>query len=364
MITIMRMRAILATGVLLALTACGSESPAPVLPPLPKLDTISVQAAGDARGRGWDGVVEAVQQAALTAQTAGRVTVVNVDVNDRVAAGDVLLRLTAVEQQAGANTARAQLRAAEAAATEAEANYRRYAALAPAQYVSRAQIDQVRAARDSAAAARDAARAQLSQAGQQAEYTVIRAPFSGIVSARQVQPGESVAPGQPLMAVYAPGALRIEVQVPQSDAVAIRAANRAKVVLADGRRVDAVEVTVFPAADPATHSVGVRVTLPDLPHSPQPGATAKVVFPISTSTGEGGLRIPASALVQRGEVSGVYVLAEKCLALRQLRLGQRGGDGVEVIAGLKAGEQIAADPVAAVQALTAQRKAVAGAKDE
>ncbi len=364
MITMMRMHTILATGTLLALAACSSEPQAPVLPPLPKLDTIVLQAGSDVRGRGWDGVVEAVQQAALTAQTAGRVTVVNVDVNDRVAKGDVLLRLTAVEQQAGANTARAQLRAAEAAATEADANYRRYAALGLAQYVSRAQIDQVRAARDSAAAARDAARAQLAQAGQPAEYTVIRAPFAGIVSARAVEPGESVAPGQPLMTVYAPSALRIQVQVPQSDAVAIRGANRAEVVLADGRRVEAAEVMVFPAADPATHSVGVRVTLPDIGQAPQPGATAKVVFPISAGSGDRVLRIPASALVQRGELSGVYVRTGNRLALHQIRLGQRSGDQVEVIAGLKAGDQVATDPVTALQALTAQRKAVAGSNHE
>lgn len=359
-----RIRAVLAASLALALAACGNEPVSQALPPLPKLDTITVEAGGDARGRGWDGVVEAVQQASLTAQTAGRVTVVNVDVNDRVGKGDVLLRLTAVEQQAGANTAAAQLRAAEAAAVEAAGNYRRYAALAEGQYVSRAQIDQARAARDSAVAARDAARAQLAQAGQQTEYTVIRTPFAGIVSARRVEPGESVASGQPLMTVYAPGALRIEVQVPQSDAVAIRAINRAQVVLADGRRIEAAQVTVFPAADPSTHSVGVRVALPDVEQPPQPGATAKVVFPISAGIGDRVLRIPASALAQRGEVSGVYVLAGNRLALRQVRLGQRSGDQVEVIAGLKAGDKIATDPVAALQALTAQRNAAAGAGHE
>lgn len=351
----MRMRTMLAAGLVLALAACGGEPQTAAPPPLPKLDTIAVQAGAGDRGRGWDGVVEAVRQADLTAQTAGRVTVVNVDVDDRVAAGDVLLRLTAVEQQAGANTARAQLRAAAAAAAEAQASYRRYAALAPGQFVSRAQIDQARAARDTAVAARDAARAQLTQAAQQTEYTMVRAPFAGIVSARRVQPGESVAPGQPLLSLYAPGALRIQVQVPQSDAVAIRAANRAQMVLADGRRIDAAEVTVFPAADPSTQSVGVRVLLPDLGNPPQPGATAKVVFPIGG--GEDLLQIAASALVQRGELSGVYVLAGNRLSLRQLRLGQRVGDRVEVLAGLKAGERIAADPVAAVQALAAQRKA-------
>ena len=82
-------------------------------------------------------------------------------------------------------------------------------------------------------------------------------------------------------------------------------------------------MTVFPAADPSTHSVGVRVALPDLSQAPQPGATAKVVFPISTGGGGRVLRIPVAALAQRGEVSGVYVLAGNHLSLRQVRLGQR-----------------------------------------
>jgi len=357
------LRITLIATALLALAACGHESAAPKLPPLPSLQTLTVGAGADTAGRSWDGVVEAVQQADLTAQTAGRVTVVNVDVNDRVAKGDVLVRLTAVEQQAGANTARAQLRAAEAAAAEAEANYRRFAALAGGQYVSRAHIDQARAARDSSIAARDAARAQVAQASQQTEYTVVRAPFAGVVSARRVEPGESVAPGQPLMAVYAPGALRIEVQVPQSEAEAIRTAGRARVALADGRTVDAADVVVFPAADPSTHSVGVRVTLPDMPKAPAPGVTAKVLFPIAAAPNTGVVSIPESALVQRGEVSGVYVIAGNRIALRQVRLGQRSGDRVEVLAGLKAGDVVAADPVAAVQALAAQRKAVEGGND-
>jgi RND family efflux transporter MFP subunit len=351
----------LGIGLLAGLTACGGgDPPESRLPPLAELATLSV-AGGASSGRAWDGVVEAVQQAELSAQTSGRVSAVDADLNDRVAAGQVLLRLTAVEQQAGATTARAQLRAAEAGAAEAQASYARYAALAAKQFVSRLQLDQARAARDAAVAGRDAARAQLAQAGQQAEYTVVRAPFAGIVSARLVEPGESIAPGQALLSMYAPGALRIEVQVPQTDADAIRAANRAQVLLADGRNVAAAAVTVFPAADPATHSVGVRVLLPELPGAPQPGMTAKVLFPIA---GGGVLpRIPRSALVQRGEVSGVYVIAGQRISLRQLRLGQRLGEQVEVLAGLKPGETIAADPVAALQALSAQRQA-AGGRDE
>ncbi len=350
-----RARWLLAGTVVALMAACGSEPASTGGASLPALATFTVEPDAGGASRAWDGVVEAVQQAELAAQTAGRVTRVNVDINDRVAAGDILLRLTAVEQEAGANSARAQLRAAEAAVAEATANYRRHELLARDQFVSRAQVDLVRAARDTAVAARDAARAQLSQAAQQTEYTVVRAPFAGVVSARRVEPGESVAPGQSLLAIHAPGALRIQVQVPQSDAAAIRAAGRAKVLLADGRKLDAAEVAVYPAADPATHSVGVRVTLPELDDAPTPGVTAKVVFPVARSEGTTPVRIPRTAIAQRGELSGVYVVAGERLVLRQLRLGRRSGDSVEVLAGLKQGDEVVSDPTMALQALAAQR---------
>ncbi|KAF1695327.1 efflux transporter periplasmic adaptor subunit [Pseudoxanthomonas koreensis] len=312
--------------------------PAPA--PIEGLETQVVSTAADGGARAWDGVVEAVREAGLTAQTRGRVAEVLHDVNDRVAAGEVLVRLTAVEQQAGVDAARAQLQLAEA-------TYRRMAGLAENQYVSKMQLDQARAERD-------AARARLVDAGQQSTYTTIRAPYAGIVSAREVEPGESVGIGQPLMTVFAPDALRIELSVPQSDADAIRADPAARIAFDDGRNVGATDGVVFPAADVATHAVRVRVQLPQLAPAPQPGMTAKVAFP--ALAGAARPRVPASSLVRRGEVNAVYVLANGRLMLRQLRLGARDGDSVEVIAGLEPGEVIAADPVAAVQALVAARR--------
>ena len=344
----------------LSLAACGGGDAAQP-PPLAGVDTFRVVAANGGPGRGWDGVVEAVQRADLAAQTAGRVTAVEVDVNDRVKRGEVLLRITAVEQDAGANAARAQLRAAEASAAEAEQTYRRYAALAGGQFVSKLQLDQARAARDAAVAVRDAARAGVAQAAQQAGYTLVRAPFDGVVSRRDVEAGETVAPGQALMGVYAPGALRIEVAVPQTAADAIRRDPRAQVRLPDGRGVAPAEVVVFPVADAASHSVNVRVSLPTLDPPLAPGTTAKVVFAADAPEGDAApLRIPASAVAQRGELSGVYVKQGERLLLRQLRLGSRIGDQVEVISGLQPGDAVARDPVAALQALEAQRKAAEG----
>jgi hypothetical protein len=87
-----------------------------------------------------------------------------------------------------------------------------------------------------------------------------------------------------------------------------------------------------------------------------PGITARVVFPIGGD--DAAVRIPRSAVVQRGEVSAAYVVDGQRLSLRQMRLGHVLGNEVEVLAGLKPGDVLAADPMAAGQALVAQRKAM------
>lgn len=355
------LRLTLAVALAAALAGCGGDDVVGKPPAAPAIETFVARGGAHAEGRAWDGTVEAVREAVLSAQTGGRVTAVDVDVNDRVVAGQVLLRLTVVEQQAGVDAARAQLRAAEASAVEAERQYQRFASLARDKYVSGAQLDQARAGRDAANAARDAARAQVSAAGQNADYTTVRAPYAGIVAARRVEPGETVGPGQPLLTVYAPDDLRIEVRVPQSVADAIRAKPQARVVLDDGRSLDAREVVVYPAADPASHSVPVRIALPriDAP-APAPGATARVVFPIA-ATADGGVRIPDAAVARRGELTAVYVVKDGRVLLRQVRLGARHGDAVDVLAGLAAGEVVARDPAEALRMLAAARAAQGGA---
>lgn len=342
-----------ALALLLTLAGCGEDAAERERAQSPALATFVVAADGVGAVRAWDGTMEAVREATLSAQTAGRVTRVDVDVNDRVAAGQVLLRLTVVEQQAGVDAARAQLRAAEASAVEAERQYRRFAELAKGDYVSRAQLDQTRAARDAAFAARDAARAQVATAGQGADYTTLRAPYAGVVAARLVEPGEAVHPGQPLLTVYAPEDLRIEVQVPQSAADAIRARPQARVRFDDGRAVDARAVVVHPTADPASHSVLVRVLLPRQDRLPAPGAVAKVEFPVRDAGRS--LRVPSSAVLRRGELTAVYVVQDGRVLLRQVRLGAATGETVDVLAGLRAGDVVASDPDTALQWVARQR---------
>jgi RND family efflux transporter MFP subunit len=329
----------------LGLAGCGGEPPAPTAPlPTAQLETLRVARELAPRERVWDGVVEAVNQATLSAQTAGRVLELPYDVDDYVPAGEVVVRFTDTEQQAAVRRAEASVTAAQATATEAAAEFERIREVHERGLVARTQLDQATARRDATRAQLESARAMLREASEQVEYTVIRAPYTGIVTQRHVEIGESVRPGQPLISGLSLGQLRLQVSIPQSDVVAIREHRRARVLLADGSEVAATAVTVFPYADPATHSFRVRIDLPEEETGLHPGMTAKVAFVI----GEGErLLIPVSALVQRSEVSGVYVVDGARVALRQLRLGHRFGDQVEVLAGLAEAETIATDPVAA-----------------
>lgn len=345
--------------VVIALAGCGQRNPPAVTKsPPPTLASVVVHAQTAHDEQVWDGVVEAVNQATITAQTNARVLELPHDVNDIVAKGDVLVRFTDVEQKSARSAAQAQVASAGATYKEAAASYQRIEAVYAKGYVSAAQLDQQRAQRDAAQAALASARAQLDQVGQALDYTVLRAPYAGIITRRYVQVGEAVQAGppspQPLIALQSLDDLRVNVQVPQSAVDAIRRFHAAEVLLTgDGaRRVAASRVSVFPYADPNTHTFNVRLQLPGGDTGLYPGMTVKVAF----ATGEAKrLLLPVSALVQRGELLGVYVLDEHGAALRQLRIGHRYADQVEVLAGLDDGERVATDPAAAARWLTGNR---------
>lgn len=350
---------IVLVGMLALLAACGRAPQPPAATATPPFATIVVQPEQARREQVWDGVVEAVADTTIAAQTNARVLELPHDVGDRVAKGDVLVRFSDVEQQSGRRSAEAVVASARAESRDAEANWKRVDAIVQRGLMARAQLDAATARRDAARAALAAAEAGLRSAGQQADYTVVRAPFDGVITRRFVNVGEAVQSGppapQPLIALASLDALRVEVAVPQSAVAAIRQFHAAAVSsgVADGNRIEATRVTVFPYADPAAHTFRVRVELPAGTSGLYPGMTVKVAFAIGEAK---RLLLPERALVPRSEISGAYVVdADNSVGLRQLRLGHRHGDEVEVLAGLAPGERVALDPDAAAEYLAGLR---------
>lgn len=345
----------------LVVAACGRTPPAPTAPPPLPFATTVVEPQAAHREDIWDGVIEAVDETTIAAQTNARVAALPVDVGDRVAKGEVLVRFTNVEQRSGQRSAEAAVASARAELRDAEANWKRTDEIFARGLIARAQLDAAIARRDAARASLSAAEAQLRSAGQNVDYTVLRAPFAGVITRRFVNVGEAVQSGpptpQPLIAMASLDALRVDVQVPQSAVDAIRRFHAAAVLpgIGDAGRIRAQGVSVFPYADPASHTFRVRVTLPADTPGLYPGMTVKVAFAVGETR---RLLVPESALVHRGEVSGVYVVGpDHAVTLRQLRLGHRYGDALEALAGLRAGERIANDPDAAMRYLIQQHAA-------
>jgi RND family efflux transporter MFP subunit len=196
-------------------------------------------------------------------------------------------------------------------------------------------------------------KAMLAGAGQAAterSFATVAAPYSGVVAQRHVQLGEMATPGKPLMTGFDPATLRVVANVASTHVPAISAAGKARVeVPAAGRWIDAKSITVVPAADPRTHSTQVRVELPADAAGIHPGVFARAHFVVGR---ERRLMVPREAVVRRSELTAVYVVADAGPAqLRQVRLGTAGDErGIEVLAGLRPGERVALDPLAATAA--------------
>jgi RND family efflux transporter MFP subunit len=325
-----------------------------------QVPTQRVEARAVALTHPAEATLEAVHQATLAAQVPGRIVALNVDAGDRVARGEVLLRIDAAEAAQAVAGAEAGVAQAQANHVNAKAAYERTKSLVERRFVSRSALDQAKAAFDAAEAQLRAARAGRGQAATAQGYTTIVAPMAGLIAARHVELGEMAQPGRPLVTVYDPAAMRAVVDVAQQRLGGLAGAQlKARIELPEsGRWLDAAAVTVLPAADPRTHTVRVRVDLPADVAGLVPGMFARVHF----TTGESlRIAVPAAAILRRGELTGVYVGdGNGGFALRQIRAGEALADGsVEVLAGLVGGEEVALDPVQAGIVARAARAASA-----
>lgn len=308
------------------------------------LETAAVESAKAPLERIYDGTVEAVHQATMSAQTSGRIAAVFFDVDDYVESGEPIVQFTDTEQQSALRGAEAALAEALARQTQTGEDYRRIAGLLESGTASKRDYDQALASRDAAVARVSAARSSVDTAKQQLEYTLVRAPYAGIVTARHVEVGEAVSVGQALMSGLSLETLRVVVHLPQQVAAKVRQFGSAA-ILTDEGRVAATGLTVFPFADSASNTFTVRIDLPPGQFALYPGMFVKTAFVIGDAD---RLLVPAHALVRRSEVTGVYVItASQRVRFRQVRVGNVFGNRIEVLAGLEEGERIALDPVRA-----------------
>ncbi|ALG69318.2 efflux RND transporter periplasmic adaptor subunit [Beggiatoa leptomitoformis] len=303
-----------------------------------------------------DGVIEAVNEATIAAQTSGQVQEVYFDVDDFVKKDMIIAKLKSIEQKASVAQGEAGLREAQANLRVAQDTYNRTKKIFEKQAISASEMEKASAELDAAKARVATAQAGNKRTSQQEEYTTIRAPYSGIVKERHIQPGEIANVGQAIMTGFSLDELRVIATISQSQAADIRHSQTATIIihsLPNKPRLTVNKVTVVPYADAQSHTFRVRLPLAEAVDGMYPGMLVKVAFNIGT---EQRLMIPISAVAYRGEIRAVYVVDEKGqVFMRQIRLGKESLNMIEVLAGLEIGEQIATNSVDAAIKLKSQR---------
>ncbi|WP_455374854.1 efflux RND transporter periplasmic adaptor subunit [Kaarinaea lacus] len=303
----------------------------------------------------FDATVEAVRRATVSSETSGRVSEINFDVGDFVEKGSVLVRMTAAATRARLSGVEANVSKMQAQYDVALSEFNRIKGVYDRQLVSKSVYDKAEAELKAATERLSAARAKVKEVLEQLKFTVIKAPYSGIVAERHIELGEMVKVGQPLMTGFSQNELRIVTHIPQSVAETIREAKSARILVNDKLEDDLHSnlITVYPDASTSTHTYKVRVKLPTTPKGIYPGHSVKVQFPTGTKT---SIRVPEKSVLLRSELQAVYVVSDSRVSLRQVRIGNRDENGlIEVLAGLNDGDMISLDPVSAGVYLKSQK---------
>jgi RND family efflux transporter MFP subunit len=320
------------------------------------VSTLLAQPAQGAGQQQLDGVLQPVKQATLSAQVGGNVLVLAVKAGDRVRAGQLVARIDERDAQAGVLRSQAGVAQAEAELRNARLNAERTQSLRQQGFVSQAAVDQADTQHQAAQAGLQQAQAGRQQAALARGFAAVSAPFDGVVLATHLEAGDLATPGRPVATLYAPGALRAVVQVPASLAASARQAQSVQVLLADGRRLVPVARQWLPTADAVSQTVEWRLDLPAAAADAAswlPGQAVQVQWQAAVPATPAGQAapavpvLPAAAVLQRGELTAVYVVQQQRFVLRAVRTGATRGTGIEVLAGLKPGERVAADAVAA-----------------
>jgi HlyD family secretion protein len=332
------------------------------------------------------GTLAAVDQVTVSSETDGKVRRILADLGDRVRAGQVLIELdserqqyTLEQQQAALARALAQYGAtdpknlpeiektpdvqkAKADLVQATQSFERASELFKRTLISQQALDDAKTALESKKASYDAAlqtarnlrasipgsEATMKLAGRQLRDTEIRAPFDGYVERRMVNLGELVKAPMPVMAIVRLDPLKVTAEMPEKMAPWITAGRPLELhVDAYPDRTFSGNVTrISPAVNTSTRAFAFEAVVPNPDALLKPGTFARVH--VESDKVDPVLTLPYSALQYRYGVNRVFVVQGDRLAMRELKVGDRMGERIEIVSGVKEGERVAVTDVDAL----------------
>ncbi len=285
------------------------------------------------------GTLASARRTAVSSRILARIQDVRVRAGDTVRVGDVLVVLESTDYEARVQAARDALKAAEARLKLAESELARIRPLFEKGVVPRRRLDQAVSARDAAAADVRRLEQQLNEAETRLSYTVIRSPVSGRVVDRLAEPGDMAVPAEPLLRIYDPTLLRVEVPVRETLAVKLGIGDRLPVELPSlDRRFTGAVQEIVPFADPGARTLLFKLALPK-DEQLFAGMYARVAIPAGAAR---NILVPEQAVTRIGQLAYLTVVDDRDRLVRRLvTLGRRNAEGeIVVLSGLAPGERI------------------------
>ena len=275
------------------------------------------------------GTVRPKLSAAIEAKVSGRIEQMRVVPGQAVKAGELLVQLDAHEIQAHYDQA-------VAVRQQAESDLKRASDLMQQKILSQSEFDAAQSKYRVADAAANEAETLLG-------YTKITAPFAGVITRKLADVGDLAMPGKTLLQMENPGALRLEADVPEALIGNVKLGDKLAVQIATvAGKLTGTVAEIAPAADPNSRTFLVKVDLPGLAGL-RSGQFGRVAVPVGEVN---SIRVPAAAVVRRGQMEMVFVDVNQHAQLRLVKTGRQVGDEVEIVSGLDAGEAIVTDGAA------------------
>lgn len=297
------------------------------------------------------GTVKPKTMSIISARTIGTILAVKVREGERVKAGQTLLLLDDRDSaqrlagaEAGYNEALRTLDEAAQRRSLADVTYKRYKNLADEKVISLQEMDQIETQRkvsdishQRAVEGVARAKAQLEQARINRGYSSVTAPFSGLITEKKIEEGSLAMPGTPLLVLEDTSQYRIDAYLDEGFGPKLKVGTPVPVVLAAaGRQITGTVGEIVHAVDPVTRTFAVKVFLKD--PSLRSGLFVRVLVPEGKKQ---ALLVPRSAVVDKGQLSGLYVVDDKgVMTYRIVKLGQAYGDRMEILSGIRSNERI------------------------
>jgi RND family efflux transporter MFP subunit len=292
-------------------------------------------------GPAVSGTLVADRTASIRAEVPGPVLAVMLDPGARVSKGTPLVRIDDAAIRDAFLSAKSGVTQAELASDIAKREQDRAEKLLAAGAIAQNAVEMARRGAAGAQAALDDAKARLASAQKNMDNTVVRAPYDGIVSERQVNPGDIVAPGAPLVTIVDPSTMRLEGTVPADQLGAIRIGSPISFTVTGypGRTFTGTISSIYPSADPGTRQVRLFAKIPNAGRGLVAGLFA--AGRIATTRHE-GIAVPLTAIDQRGVKPEVSKLKNGKIEKAEVTLGTRDDatERMEITSGVAVGDTL------------------------